>query len=100
MEWPFRSSPIQYPFTARFLNGRLLYGSNGGIFFDAYRMCVCVRVFVCVPCVRACTCACVCVCVCMGVEERKELRPEGGWSMSLVRPAPQISMHFHLSRDH
>ena len=35
---PFRSSPVQLPFAARFfLNRRPLYGSNGGTFFDAYR---------------------------------------------------------------
>ena len=65
MEWPFRSSPIQYPFTARFLNGRLLYGSNGGNFFDAYRMCVCVRACVCVCAVCACVHMRMCVRVCV-----------------------------------
>ena len=30
---PFRSSPVQLPFNALFLNGRPLYGSNGGTFF-------------------------------------------------------------------
>ena len=39
---PFRSSPVQLRFNFRsppvfFLNGRPLYGSNGGTFFDAYR---------------------------------------------------------------
>ena len=81
MEWPFRSSPVQFPFTARFLNGHLLYGSNGGTFFDAYRMCVCacVRVFVCVPCVRACrVCvrahAHVCACCVYGCGTEKGIK--------------------------
>ena len=34
-----------------------------------------------------------------GLEMRKELELRG-LSASLVRPAPLISMHFHLSRDH
>ena len=38
--------------------------------------------------VRACIRACMHVCLCMGVEER-ERRAEGGWSASLVRPAPK-----------
>ena len=64
-------------------------------------MCVCVRACVCVCAVCACVHMRMCLrVVCMGVEQRKELRSEGGWSTSLVRPAPQISMHFHLSRDH
>ena len=29
---PFRSSPVQLPFNALFLNGRPLYGSNGELF--------------------------------------------------------------------
>ena len=45
-------------------------------------------------------CVCVCMCVCVWVGNEKGIRTEGGWSASLVRPAPLISMHFHLSRDH
>ena len=71
-------------------------------------VCVCVRVCVCVcvcMCVCACTCVCVCVCVSVcvcvyGCGNEKGIRAEGDWSASLVRPAPQISMHFHPSRDH
>ena len=46
----------------------------------------------------------MCVCVCGGggggVGNEKGIRSEEGWSASLVRPAPLISMHFHLSCDH
>ena len=48
--------------------------------------------------VRVCVCVCVCVCVWVGNE--KGIRSEEGWSASLVRPAPLISMRFHLSCDH
>ena len=43
---------------------------------------------------------CVCLCVCVWVGNENGIRAEGGWSASLVRPAPLISMHFHPSRDH
>ena len=42
----------------------------------------------------------VCVCVCVWVGNEKGIRSEEGWSASLVRPAPLISMRFHLSCDH
>ena len=62
-------------------------------------VCVCVCTCVCV-CLLVCVYVCggVCVCVCVG--NKKGIRTEGGWSTSLVRPAPLISMHFHLSGDH
>ena len=40
------------------------------------------------------------MCVCGWVGNEKVIRSEEGWSASLVRPAPLISMHFHLSCDH
>ena len=64
-------------------------------------MCVCVCV-----CVSVSVCECVCECVCVGgwvggwVGNEKGIRSEEGWSVSLVRPAPLISMRFHLSCDH
>ena len=63
--------------------------------YSSCLVCVCVCVCVCGVCV------CVCVCVlCVCVEDRKELELRGGLSASPVRPAPQIYMHLHPSRDH
>ena len=41
-----------------------------------------------------------CVCLCVWVGNEKGIRSEEGCSASLVRPAPLISMRFHLSCDH
>ena len=51
-------------------------------------------------CACLCVCAYVCACMCVWVGNEKGIRSEEGWSASLVRPAPLISMRFHLSCDH
>ena len=79
-------------------------GQQERVHLNEVCMCARVRVCVCVLCVRALVCvhACVraCVCVCVWVGNEKGIRSEEGWSASLVRPAPLISMRFHLSCDH
>ena len=54
---------------------------------------IAIRDMMCVRVDKRCVCVCVCVRTYMGVEEREGIRAERGWSMSLVQPAPQVSMH-------